>query len=137
MLRDVSMPVVSFNAPHRRCARKKLGPYSRVHHLASVDGRSQVGRYVRQLRRQLSEHVGGSPSVAQRVLIEQATIKAARLGLLVDKILTAAEPDVDLATRCYLAWSNSLRRDLEALGLDEHATEIDRLRRERLEAGLG
>lgn len=38
-------------------------------------------------------------------------------GMLVDKILANSEPDVDLATRCYLAWSNSLRRDLEARGL--------------------
>jgi hypothetical protein len=121
------MAVISFNAPHRRCARKKLGPFSRVHHLASVDGRSQVGRYVRQLRRQLSEHVGGSPSIPQRVLIEQAAIKAARIGLLVDKILTSADPDVDLATRCYLAWSNSLRRDLEALGLVKPEVQAPRL----------
>ena len=51
------------------------------------------------------------------MLIREASVKNAKLGMLVDKILSGTEPDVDLATRCYLAWSNSLRRDLEALGL--------------------
>ena len=36
---------------------------------------------------------------------------------LTDQILDATSADYDLGTRTYLAWSNSLRRDLEALGL--------------------
>jgi hypothetical protein len=117
------MPVVRFTSPARRCQRKKLGPYSRAHHLASVDGRSQVGRYIQDLSRDLARHVG-DPSPAQRVLIKEAAIKSARLGLLVDRILSDSNLDYDCATRTYLAWSNSLRRDLEALGLQKPEAKL-------------
>jgi hypothetical protein len=101
-----------------RINRRKVGPYSRAHLLSSVDCRSQIGRYIRDLAAELAAHVGGDPTPAQRVLIKEAAIKSARLGMLVDKIFSSAELDFDLATRVYLAWSNSLRRDLEALGLN-------------------
>jgi hypothetical protein len=37
--------------------------------------------------------------------------------MMAEQILDKNAPDVDLVSRCYLAWSNSLRRDLEALGI--------------------
>jgi hypothetical protein len=104
--------------------RRKVGPYSRPHTLARVDCRSQVGRYMRALARELAAHVGGDPTSAQRLLIREAVLKSAKLGVLVDKILEGAEPDLDLASRCYLAWSNSLRRDLEVLGLNRPETSV-------------
>lgn len=85
--------------------------------MASVDRRSQVGKYINSLTLELVAHVG-NPTPAQRLLIQQAALKSAKLGMLVDRILANNEPDVDLATRCCLSWSNSLRRDLEALGLE-------------------
>jgi hypothetical protein len=39
--------------------------------LGKLDGRSAEGRVVRQLEAELTEHVGGSPSVAQKLLIER------------------------------------------------------------------
>jgi hypothetical protein len=118
------MSVVRLNK--RQVNRRAIGPYSRAHHLASVDCRSQVGRYIRDLANELAAHVG-SPSPAQRVLIKQAAIKSAKLGLLTDKILSNTEPDLDLATRCYVSWSNSLRRDLEALGLRKPEAQVPAL----------
>src|SRR5262245_21149595 len=108
-------PVVRLNTV--RINRRKVGPYSRAHALASVDCRSQIGRYIRDLAAELAAHVGGDPTPAQRVLIKEAAIKSTRLGMLVDKIFSGAALDHDLATRVYLAWANALRRDLEALGL--------------------
>jgi hypothetical protein len=81
-----------------------------------VDGRCRVARTIREFAQELVRHVG-EPTPAQRVIIREAAIKNAKLGMLCDKILDGTEPDLDLASRCYLAWSNSLRRDLEALGL--------------------
>ena len=103
--------------------RRKVGPWSRTHVLATIDCRTQVGRHMKALSLELAGHVG-TPTVAQRVLIQQAAVKSAKLGMLVDKILSDSEPDVDLATRCYLAWSNSLRRDLEALGLKQPEKQV-------------
>lgn len=114
-----------FSAPRTKKAR--LGPYSRPHTLTLIDGRCQVARCIRDLAQELVRHVGGDPTPAQLLLIREAAIKNAKLGMLVDKILQDAEPDVDLATRCYLAWSNSLRRDLEALGIRQPEKVVQRL----------
>jgi hypothetical protein len=101
----------------QRRKRRRYGPYTKSHGLTTVDGRCRVARNIREFARELERHIGNEPTPAQRVLVREAAVKNAKLGLLVDKILSGAEPDVDLATRCYLAWSNSLRRDLQALGL--------------------
>ena len=101
----------------RHAVGKRLGPYSRPHVLSQVDGRCRVGKTIREFAADLARHIGGNPTPAQRVLIREASIKNARIGLMVDQILDGGELGDDLASRQYLAWSNSLRRDLEALGL--------------------
>jgi hypothetical protein len=111
---------------HQRRRRPRLGPYSKPHALTTVDGRCRVARHIREFAAELVRHIG-EPTAAQRVLIREASIKNAKLGLLVDKILDGAEPDLDMASRCYLAWSNSLRRDLEALGLRQPEQKVPEL----------
>jgi hypothetical protein len=107
------MPTLKLNQRRRR---PRLGPYSKPHALTTVDGRCRVARTIREFAHELVKHIG-APTPAQRVLIREASIKNAKLGMLVDRILDGTQPDLDIASRCYLAWSNSLRRDLEALGL--------------------
>jgi hypothetical protein len=55
--------------------RKQIGPYSRRLHRgsigASIDGRSELGRFIRALEAALVAHVGGAPSIVQRLLIER------------------------------------------------------------------
>jgi hypothetical protein len=108
------MPMQRSRAKQRRI---KVGPYSSPNTLTELDGRVRVARSVRAFAKELTEHVGGEPTAAQKVLIREASIKNAKLAMLADKVLNDSDVDVDLATRCYLAWSNALRRDLEALGL--------------------
>jgi hypothetical protein len=102
--------------------RRRYGPYTSTTSLTFVDGRCRVARQIREFSASLVEHVGGAPTPAQAVLIREASLKNAKVVMLADKILEGAELDLDLAARCYLAWSNSLRRDLEALGL-KHADQ--------------
>jgi hypothetical protein len=111
----------------QRRKRRRYGPYTKSHGLTTVDGRCRVARCIREFARELEAHIGGEPTPAQRVLIREAAVKNTKLGLLVDRILSGTEPDVDLATRCYLAWSNSLRRDLEALGLRKPEAKVPQL----------
>jgi hypothetical protein len=106
--------------------RPRLGPYSRPHALTTVDGRCRVARTIREFAQALVAHVG-EPTAAQNVIIRQASIKHAKLLMLTDQILEGTEPDLDCASRTYLAWSNSLRRDLEALGLDRPEKKMPRL----------
>jgi hypothetical protein len=112
---------------HQRRKRPRLGPYSTKHALTSIDGRCRVALTMREFTRELEAHVGGNPTPAQRVLIREASIKAARLAMMTDAILDRDAPDFDLMTRCYLAWSNSLRRDVEALGLKAPEQKIPQL----------
>ena len=101
---------------HQRRRTSRLGPYSKPHALTMVDGRCRVARVMRDFAKELERHVG-NPSPAQQALIREAALKNAKLAMLADHILDSTASDYDCATRTYLAWSNCLRRDLEALGL--------------------
>jgi hypothetical protein len=49
-----------------------IGPYSSNAILSKPDGRTKEARLVASLRNELIAHVGGSPSVAERMMIDQA-----------------------------------------------------------------
>jgi hypothetical protein len=111
-----------------RRIRGRLGPYSKKTSLTVIDGRCRVARQIREFTEILVEHVGGKPTAAQSILIREASIKNCRLVLMTDSILAdGGNTDFNLATRTYLAWSNSLRRDLEALGLTQPEKQVPRL----------
>jgi hypothetical protein len=80
--------------------------------LPKIDGRRREARLMRETREQLFAHCGGSPSAAQRLLIERVIALRVRLG----------DMDADLAAgrgvndRLYLRWSNALARVLARLG---------------------
>ena len=110
-----------------RRIKPRYGPYSTPTSLTRVDGRCRVARQIREFTKALVQHVGGTPTPAQAVLIREASLKNAKVVMLADKILEGAEFDLDLASRCYLAWSNSLRHDLAALGLSQPEKQVANL----------
>ena len=65
---------------------------------------------------ELTAHVGGQPSVAEQMLIRLAALKALRVALMAPQIMTSEAID-ERADRQFLAWCNSLRRDLDTLGI--------------------
>ena len=93
-----------------------IGPYSAIERLLNVDGRTRIGKLLRDVRAALFEHVGGSPNPAQQLIIHQATIKTTRLVLLERRVLSDHSME-EGDKHQWLAWSNSLRRDLESLGI--------------------
>jgi hypothetical protein len=97
-----------------------LGSYSAPHMLAKLDYRTKEGFLVRRVRHELSQHVGGSPSVTQRLLIERAAILSLRLAQL-DRKIVADQHFTILDNNQYLAWANSLARILQQLGLQPAA----------------
>jgi hypothetical protein len=103
----------------QRRRRPRLGPYSTKQALISIDGRCAIARATRQFAQELVAQLGGDPTPAQQILIREASIKNARILLMAEAILDKGALDYDCATKTYLAWSNSLRRDLEALGLQQ------------------
>jgi hypothetical protein len=59
----------------------------------------------------------GDPTPPQRLIVQSAAIKAVRLSLLTDRLL-ANEGLADGADHHALSWLNSMRLDLQALGLE-------------------
>lgn len=87
---------------------------------ARLDKRTGEGQYVLAVEAAMIDDLGGDPSTAQLILIRRASIKALRCDMLDRFILSGeASPDVE---QWYLRWSNTLRKDLQALGLKRVST---------------
>ena len=73
------------------------------------------------LRMELVKHCGGEPSIAEGILIDRVIAKVLRcrlyeVGLLSDQTLGSRDH--------YLAVANSLRLDLQALGLERKVKDV-------------
>ena len=66
------------------------GPYSRLLRRGAIgklaDGRSTLGRFIRHLEAELVAHVGGHPTITQRLLIERLIKTHVQLDLLDEKL---------------------------------------------------
>jgi hypothetical protein len=69
------------------------------------------------IREQLTRHLGGQLNAPQQLIISAASIKALRLEMMLKTILSEEAIASGNQDGQYLAWSNSLRRDLEAIGI--------------------
>ena len=103
-------------------ASKLAGPFSSEKTLATLDRRTRAGRIYKQVMAQLIEHLGGAPSATERLMIESAAIKSVRLHLLSEKLLNGEDVASDHHA---LAWLESLRRDLQSLGMTKRGGKDD------------
>ena len=101
-----------------------VGPFSRDRSLASLDKRTKAGRVMRQTLADLREHVGGNPTAAEGLIIQSAALKATRLYLLSAKLLEAEDAAIPEGDNHALAWLNSMRLDLQALGLAKRIRDV-------------
>lgn len=69
---------------------------------------------------ELMAHIGDA-SAPQRLLVQSAALKATRLMLLSQQLLDG-QPPGDGSDHHALAWLNSMRLDLQALGLERKAS---------------
>lgn len=95
---------------------KHLGPHSRPGKLAVIDGRSAEARRMKEVRQELAQHVGGSPSIAQRMLIDRIAALTLRMELM-DRKAMQSDGLTEKDTREYLGWNNTVSRMLRQLGL--------------------
>lgn len=107
----------------------RVGPYSRTLQNGALgkvlDGRSRWGRFVRAYERMLRQHLGGDPSAIQSVLITRAVRLALHVEMMDERSLMKSMTDID--TRNYLAWANTLRRTLVALGIEPGGADASQL----------
>ena len=99
----------------------KVGPFSRDRALSVLDKRTKAGRVLRTTISDLTAHVGGLPSPAEALIIQSAAVKATRLFLLSEKLLAGGDIGNDGQA---LAWLNSMRQDLTALGLAARIKDV-------------
>jgi hypothetical protein len=102
-------------------AERPRRPYSKLLHrgaigsLAGLSGNSAEGRVVRQLEAELTEHVGGLPSVTQRLLIERVIKIRWQLELFEVKLAEGSWTPHD--SRTYGGLSNAFRLAIRELGV--------------------
>ena len=105
---------------------RQIGPYSRLHTLAKLDRRTRQSRLMETTRAELTEHVGGKPSVTQRALIDRAAVLALRLAMMDAQ----TGPDGAMSeknAREYLCWHNAYVRTLASLGAQSAAPPVQSL----------
>src|SRR4051812_22696126 len=97
----------------------RIGPHSRPGRLALIDGRRAEAQFMKRIRDELTAHVGGRPSVTQRMIIDRCAALSLRIHLM-DR--DEARNDTFMSeknAREYLCWTAALSRLLRQLGLEE------------------
>ncbi len=102
--------------------RKLAGPFSRDESLTALDRRTKAGRTLKRVIEDLMAHVGDA-TAPQRLIVQAAALKAVRLSLLTENLLAGdvLAPGSDAHA---LAWLNSMRLDLQALGLERRERPV-------------
>lgn len=104
--------------------RRKITPHSRLLARGCIDGRSREGRFLAACRAELASHVGGSPSPAERVLIDRLAWLQLHV-LLIDERVSGGHPMSGHDQRAYLAFSNAISRGMRTFGLKAAAAPVD------------
>ena len=104
---------------------RRFGPYSRRLHRGAigdlVDGRSTTGRFIRNLEAELIAHVGGSPTITQKLLIDRIIRLRLQLDALDEKLASGAWSGHD--ARTYGGILNAHRLALRELGMKPAVTK--------------
>jgi hypothetical protein len=82
-----------------------------------VDGRTLPARTEKWVIEALTEHVGGDPTAPQTILIGTAAKLVAVTEILGNRLIADGKVSEN-ASQQYLAWVNSLRLLLSALGIE-------------------
>ena len=101
---------------HRK--KRRIGAFSRRMSLSDLDLRTNAGKFANSIKESLEAQIG-RPTAGQQILIKLVAIKVLRCEMMFDRVLSNPRGG-DLQDRVenyFLAWSNSIRRDLEALGV--------------------
>ena len=111
-----------------RRKRRRIGAFSKRLAFSDLDGRTNAGKFVNSIKNDLEAQIG-NPSPGQQILIKLIAIKVLRCEMMYDQVLSKPNGG-DLQDRVenyFLAWSNSVRRDLEALGVLDSPSSMDAL----------
>jgi hypothetical protein len=102
---------------------RAVDPAARAHRWAK-DGRSREAALYRAVVKRLAAHVGGSPNHAQALIIGRIAWLQVHLARMDERAILDGGLS-EHATREYLAWSNTVSRMLDRLGLVAATPAID------------
>ena len=94
--------------------------------LTNLDGRTRESRILGEVEAELATAMGGDPSPQQVILIQRIAVKSLRCFLSEVEILKCNSDGQkrERLERDYLSWSNSLRADLQLLGMGRIARPV-------------
>jgi hypothetical protein len=93
-------------------------PHSSNASLAALDARTNTAKLLKRITADLLDHLG-DPTAPQRIIVQNASFKALRVALFADRMMNDENALSEKSDHNLLAWSNSLRLDLQALGLEK------------------
>ena len=94
----------------------------RLSTLSQLDGRTAAAKETRDLARAIESDVGGDPSAAERVLIEQGACLSALCSDYAQRFLTGQLDPSEVPT--WLSTVNNVRRVFETIGLQRRAKPV-------------
>jgi hypothetical protein len=97
--------------------KRRIGAFTRRLSLSDLDLRTNAGKFANSIKEGLDAQIG-APTAGQQILIKLVAVKVLRCEIMYDQVLSNPRGGVlqDRIENYFLAWSNSIRRDLEALG---------------------
>lgn len=108
---------------YRRYNAMKSGAFAAIS-LDSLDGRTKLAKALRHIEADLVFALGGDENVTpqEKLILGEVLYKIVRLSLF--KAATFQGKSTVANDQVYLAWSNSMRRDLESLGLQRRERQV-------------
>ncbi len=108
---------------------RNINGFKRVHgsyrKLSNLDGRTREGKIIKQIEAELATAMG-APTPQEILLIQRVAVKALKCHLAERHFLGNNGNTVRLE-KDYLSWTNSLRADLQLLGLQRRAKPVQDL----------
>jgi hypothetical protein len=101
---------------------RKVAPSERPMRWAG-NGRSREAQLYRSHRDELIRHVGGKPTTVQSILIHRLAWVQVHLARMDERSFRDGGLS-DHATREYLAWTNTVSRMLQALGVENPSAKL-------------
>jgi len=87
-----------------------------------IDGRTREGKTIIAARGALVSTIGGDPTPQESILIDRIVFKMLRCTLY--EMATLQGTTSGGSDHIYLAWANSLRLDLQSLGLTRKTKDV-------------
>ena len=89
-----------------------------------LDQRTREAKALNQIEAELVTALGGDPSPQEVLIVKQAAVKAVRVALIGQHLLSANGNAPQSLTDDYLRWGRELREDLKTLGLERRQKSV-------------